>query len=75
MNPYLWNEHLLLVTFAAGRDNVVFLLDHATQEQFFARAITFSHMPAVLNVEKLTEEAFDILVPQFESRDRLIEGE
>lgn len=73
-NPYDWNEEFLLVTFTAGRDMHTLLLDHATQSEFFERARTFTRLPGIISVNKLTEESFETLLPHFEENGRFVEG-
>ena len=75
MNAWGWCDHYLLVTFMAGRETMVMLLDHATQEQFFEKAFGSTQWPGIVSVTTLTEEVFEMLAPRAEAIGRLIEGE
>lgn len=69
-----WPEHFLLVSFMAGRESFSFLLDHATQDQFFAEAVKYATTPSSITLVTLSEDAFLTLLPRFKNK-YLIEGE
>lgn len=75
MNPHDWQSYFLLVSCCIGRDNYSFLLNHATQTQFFERARRLSRITHHVTVLRLTEESFEMLEEDYRASQMLIEGE
>ncbi len=70
-----WQEYLLQVTTKHG----AYLLEYATQEEFYTRILTTQDSNPVRNhiysVIPLTEEAFALLESYLRSEDYIIRGE
>lgn len=74
-NPEEWDLHRLLICVSSGRDTYSFISLYCSQETFVARmpGLVGVNLPAIVNVERLSEATFEALEGPYRAANRIVE--